>query len=513
MGPRAKRIIILGGGTAGWVCGSILARNARSLGLDVVVVDTAEIPTIGVGEASIPTIYDLLRHVGIDDRELVSRAGATFKYGIEFEGWSVPGDRYMHGFGSMGAPLGELEFFNAWAAAANYFTSRDLGPFVPAVAAARKGRFGRVRSRPADALDHQYFPLCELSYALHFDASLLARLLREKAMADGARHLSLQVAGVETDETGIVALTTSDSGRLDADLFVDCSGLYGFLSRKALGGRFDDWRAYLPCDRAIAVQSRRHTEPRPYTRSVAHRAGWRWEIQLQDRTGNGNVYCSDFMNDDQAETLLRDQVEGELIGQPRKIEFATGRLSAPWHANCIAIGLSAGFLEPLESTSIHLIYKYALRLEEALRGGELSPVVRERFNAAWRAETEEIRDFLMAHYVVNQRSEDGFWSSMRAARRPTTLEDKLESFARTGWIALPDEALFGHDSWFQVLIGQKFQVDYKGLATSPQRASSLLQFLENVGRAVDIETSSLPHSHGQYLQQLRLQTDPSPVAG
>ncbi|WP_422057939.1 tryptophan halogenase family protein [Sphingomonas sp.] len=501
MAPDIKNILILGGGTAGWACAAVLAQRSAEHGVSLTVVDAADIPTIGVGEATIPTIYDLLNHVGMTDSEVVKAAQATFKYGIQFEGWSRPGEIYMHGFGTTGTPRGEDDFFTAWLGGGAYFSSRTLDAFTPAVAAARKGRFARVAERPAGAAQHLYYPLCELSYALHFDAALLARELRANALRNGVVHRSSKIVAVETGERGIAALRTGDGELFEADFFIDCSGLTGVLSRAALGGTFEDWRAYLPCDRAIAVQTARSTAPNPYTRSIAHRAGWRWEIQLQSRTGNGCVYSSDHMSDDEATDLLMSEVAGEPINQPRRIDFRTGRLAEPWEANCVALGLAAGFLEPLESTSIHLISKYALLLEQMLFDNAGKTDDRGRFNAMWRAETEEIRDFLSAHYVVNQRDEP-FWTERRDAKRPPSLDRKLQAFAQTGWFDLPDHALFGHDSWFQVLIGQGFALDYPQFAIPRAEAPGLLQFLQNVARAVDVETSAIPRSHQQVIHSL-----------
>jgi tryptophan halogenase len=501
MAPKVSDILVLGGGTAGWACAAVLAQRSAENGVTVTVVDAADIPTIGVGEATIPTIYDLLKHVGMADSEVVKAAQATFKYGIQFEGWSRPGEAYMHGFGTTGTSRGEDDFFAAWLGGAAYFPGRTLDAFTPAVSAARKGRFARVAERPTEASPHHYYPLCELSYALHFDAALLARELRANALRNGVVHRSSKIVGVETGERGITALRTDDGELIEADFFVDCSGLTGMLSRTALGGTFEDWRAYLPCDRAIAVQTARNSAPHPYTRSIAHRAGWRWEIQLQSRTGNGCVYSSNHMSDDEATELLMSEVAGEPINPPRRIDFRTGRLAEPWRANCVALGLAAGFLEPLESTSIHLISKYALLLEQILFDRPGDPKERDRFNAMWRAETDEIRDFLTAHYVINQRDEP-FWAGRRDAERPASLDDKLQAFAQTGWIDLPEQSLFGHDSWFQVLIGQGFALDYPRFAVPHTEAPRLLQFLENVAQAFDTETSAIPQSHQDAIHTL-----------
>lgn len=511
-GPAPRRIVILGGGTAGWVCGAVLARHLCRAGSEVLVVDTADIPSVGVGEASIPSIYGLLDLVGLTDGDLVRHAGATFKYGIEFDGWSQPGDRYMHGFGSVGAPMESVPFFSVWAAAAARFTARDLAPFTPSITAAYRDRFSRTAMRPGRAPAGMYYPLAELSYALHFDASLLARLLREKALAFGARHISRQVARADTGPQGIERLHCTNGDTIEGDFFVDCSGLYGFLSRKALGGAFTNWRAFLPCDSAIVVQTERTAPPRPYTRSVAHRAGWRWEIQLQGRTGNGCVYSAAHMGEDEATGWLMNQLDGRPINTPRRIDFVTGRMDRPWTGNCAAIGLSAGFLEPLESTSIHLICKYAIALAQELGAGRTGQEASDAFNAGWQRETDEIRDFLMMHYTINSRP-GAFWQERRSAHLPATLTDRLAQYANTGWIDLPPDALFGHDSWFQILTGQHAAIRLDRLAAPAKDAPILINFLQNIARAVDVEVGRIPLSHQRMIDRLRAEGGSAGSAG
>ncbi len=499
---KPLKIVILGGGTAGWVSAAILSKGLAETGNSVTVVDTAEIPTIGVGEASIPTIYELLRNVGLSDADLIKEAEATFKYGIQFENWSKVGESYMHSFGNMGHNLKGIEFFKIWLSSAQYFSSRDLTPFMPAAVAAYADRFARVAVRPDNAEPHHYYPMCEISYALHFDAALLARLLKRKSLENGASHLSKHVVDVISDETGISALKTDDGELIEADVFVDCSGMRGVLSRQELASDFENWQSFLPCDTAIAVQTELTKTPRLYTRSIAHEAGWRWEIQLQNRTGNGIVYCSDFMSEDEATSKLLSEVEGKLINEPRKIPFKTGRLNNPWQKNCVAIGLSAGFLEPLESTSIHLICKYANLLGEALGKGELAHETSDEFNMEWRRETEEIRDFLMAHYVVNQRDEP-FWKKMQTCEQTAGLKRYLSELHSMGWLSLSDQALFGHDSWFEVLVGQGFNFDYQKFSVQPAQAQQHIGFLQNVAGAVQAEVSKIQNSHKSMIESLR----------
>ncbi|UUA73821.1 tryptophan halogenase family protein [Cellvibrio sp. QJXJ] len=499
---HSKKIIVLGGGTAGWVTGAILSKKWETHGYQIVVVDTAEIPTIGVGEASIPTIYDLLNYIEISDQDLVKHCQATFKYGIQFENWSRPGERYMHGFGNMGHNLGQAEFFKIWLSTARYFKNPDLTPYIPSAVAAYSDKFSRGSKAPENT-NGLFYPLSNLLYALHFDASLLARLLREKALHNGAIHISKHIVKVETDENGITALIAEDGETLSADLYVDCSGMHGVLNKQALKANFDNWQAYLPCDTAIAAQTTLNKAPRLYTRSIAHAAGWRWEIQLQNRTGNGIVYCSKNMDYDTAKQHLLEGIEGDLLTTPRKIEFITGRLSSPWTLNSVAIGLSAGFLEPLESTSIHLICAYARKLRDSIDNNELNAVGREKFNRAWCSETEGVRDFLMVHYLCNQRDEDSFWKERKSGPRPASLDKLLNEFSKTGWISPPEASIFGTDSWLEVLIGQKFFLNYEKFSMPADIAPHYIQFLQNVSYAIKNKVNKIPDSHQSILGTLR----------
>lgn len=498
---KLKNIIVLGGGTAGWVTGAILSKDMVKHGYSLTVVDTAEIPTIGVGEASIPTIYDLLSYLDIPDSDLIKHCAATFKYGIEFENWSKPGEKYMHGFGNMGHNFVEEEFFKVWSSSAHYFSNHDLGPFVPTAVAAYADKFSRG-AKPPTQNTHLFYPLSEISYALHFDASLLAKRLRVKALENGATHLSKHIVDVKCDEHGISALLTADGQELTADLYIDCSGMSGALLQKALKVEFENWEEFLPCNKAIALQTKRDTPAKLYTRSVAHKAGWRWEIQLQNRTGNGIVYSDAFMSDEEALAYLMKEIKGEAITTPRTISFKTGRVNTPWLKNTVAIGLSAGFLEPLESTSIHLICAYAQRIQKAINKDTLDDQEKQNFNKAWVKETNEIRDFLMMHYLVNQRHSDPFWNARREGKKPESLKIALNQLKHEGWLSLSESALFGHDSWFEVAVGQKLDIQYEKLATHPEQAKKNIEFLTNVRNAIKSEISSISLSHREILKSL-----------
>lgn len=502
MSPEKQRVVILGGGTAGWVTAAILSCRLKACAYDITVIDSAEIPTIGVGEASIPTLYDTLKLVGLTDADLVKKCQATFKYGIEFEGWSKPNEKYMHGFGTTGHHYQGIDFFDIWQSVAGHIKSHDLAPFTPTITAAYADKFSRGASYQSTD-KNIFYPLNQICYALHFDASLLAKELRTIALANGATHESKNIVDTKLGNQGIAALIADDNTTYHADFFIDCSGMSGRLSRQALGAEFESWQHYLPCDRAIAIQTERvGTTPKLYTRSVANKAGWRWEIPLQHRTGNGIVYSSAHLTEEGAHAQLISEIRGKPLTEARHIHFNTGRLKKPWLKNCVAIGLSAGFLEPLESTSIHLICAYAKKLSDALSESNVSSSMQDRFNLGWQEETSEIRDFLMLHYIVNQRSEP-FWQHCRSMSLTKNLEHFLPQLKNEGWIDLPKSTLFGHDSWFQVAIGQKYAFNYKKLSANTEYFKEKLNFLQNVAHAVACEVNAIKEGHAEVLKHLQ----------
>ena len=458
-GGPIRRIVIVGGGTAGWMTAAALARFAGGGGRRIVLVESEAIGTVGVGEGTIPPIVEFNHQLGIDEAEYLRASHATYKLGIEFVDWTEPGQRYFHQFGEIGRPLNGVSFHQAWL---KYLDRRSVGPLaaysMSAVAAANH-RFAHSSGDPNS-------PLSQLAYAFHFDASAYGQYLRVFAEKLGAERIEGNIVEVEQDGgTGFVtALRLDDDRRVRGDLFIDCSGFRSLLLGEKLGVKFEDWSHWLPCDRAFALPSERDGPLLPYTRSTAHAAGWQWRIPLQHRTGNGHVYSSAHMSDEEAERILLETLDARPIAAPRLIKFKAGRRTRSWEKNVIAIGLSGGFLEPLESTSIHLIQHAVQKLLALFPGPGISPVERDEFNRAMVNSYEPIRDFIILHYHATRRT-GPFWDHVRTMDLPDTLKHKIELFSEHGRVFRYDNELFDVPSWVAVMLGQ---------GVRPRRADPLL---------------------------------------
>jgi tryptophan 7-halogenase len=448
-GAPIRRIVIVGGGTAGWMAAAALARFVGGSGRRIVLVESEAIGTVGVGEGTIPPILEFNAQLGIDEVEYLRATHATYKLGIEFVGWTRDGDRYFHQFGQIGRPLNGIALYQLWL---KHRAQREVGPLagysMSAVAAAQH-RFAHPSGNPDE-------PLSQIAYAFHFDASAYGQFLRGFAEKLGAERIEGRIVGVDQDpESGFVtALQLDDERRVRGDLFIDCSGFRSLLLGQTLGVPFEDWTHWLPCDRAVAVPSAR-TEPLlPYTRSTAHPAGWQWRIPLQHRTGNGHVYCSAHMADDEAERILLEGLDGQPIAEPRLLKFAAGRRARSWEKNVVAVGLSAGFLEPLESTSIHLIQHAVQKLLGLFPDRGISPLEQEEFNRAMVASYEPVRDFIILHYHATERT-GPFWDHVRQMAVPDSLAHKIELFREHGHVFRYNNELFDVPSWVAVLFGQQ----------------------------------------------------------
>jgi tryptophan halogenase len=444
-----RRIVVVGGGTAGWMAAAALSRFLAGSGRRIVLVESAAIGTVGVGEGTIPPILEFNHQLGLDEANFVRATHATYKLGIDFVGWTREGERYFHQFGQIGRPLNGIPFHQLWL---KHRAQRSVGPLaaysMSATAAARH-RFGHLAKDTDD-------PLSQIAYAFHFDASAYGQFLRGFAERFGAERIEGRIVEVEQDsETGFVtALRLDDDRRVRGDLFIDCSGFRSLLLGQTLGVPFEDWTHWLPCDRAVTVASARTDPLLPYTRSTAHAAGWQWRIPLQHRTGNGHVYCSAHMSDEDAQKILLDTLDSEAIAEPRVLHFKAGRRSRSWEANVVAMGLSAGFLEPLESTSIHLIQHAVQKLLALFPGPAISPVERDEFNRAMVASYEPVRDFIILHYLANQRAEP-FWTQVREMAVPDTLAQKIALFREHGRVFRTNDELFDVPSWVAVMLGQE----------------------------------------------------------
>ena len=434
-------IAIAGGGTAGWMAAAALSKLT---GCTVTLVESDAIGAVGVGEATIPQIRLFNRSLGIDEGEFLRETKGTFKLGIEFAGWRKPGESYMHAFGNLGRGAGLLPFHQLWLRGRSLGIASDLAAYSLNEKAARAGR---IQMWPAGQGP-------DMPWAYHFDASLYAAFLRRFAEALGAVRVEGRISSVErAGESGDIQALALESGeRIEADFFLDCTGFRALLSGASAG--FEDWSCWLPCDRAVALPSSGDGEPMPFTRATAHKAGWQWRIPLQHRTGNGLVYCSDYMSDDEAEATLRGHLDGAPLAEPNQLRFTTGMRSAPWSGNCLALGLAAGFLEPLESTSIHLIQSGIARFLSMLPRPGATRVMADEFNRQSRFEWESVRDFLILHYAANERHGEPFWDRCRDMTLPDSLAARLELFRATGYLHREHEESFTEPGWVQVLVGQ-----------------------------------------------------------
>ncbi len=486
-----KNILIVGGGTAGWMAA---AAFSRFLGpqAKVRLIESDEIGTVGVGEASIPQIRLFNSGLGLDEDEFLRATGGTFKLGIEFVDWLRPGHRYMHAFGTIGRGLGLTPFHHYWLRHRAEGSETPLWAFSASAQAAWQNRFARPDDAPGKLPTG-------IAYAFHFDATLYAAYLRRYAEARGVRRTQGKVADVSLRaEDGFIEAVTLDSGeRVPADFFIDCSGFRGLLIEDALASGYDDWSHWLPCDRALAVASEAAEPLAPYTRSTAREAGWQWRIPLQHRTGNGYVYSSRYTNDsDAAETLLAN-LDGEAIGDLRPLRFVTGKRRKAWVRNCVALGLAAGFMEPLESTSIHLIQSALARMLQLFPRNAIIPAEVAEYNRQTDVEWEAIRDFLILHYHANDR-EGAFWSACRELELPDSLAHKLALFRANGRIFRVQEELFTELGWLQVMAGQGIvPAGYDPLADQISPAQ-LQEFLGLAKRHVDHVVAGMP-AHSEFI--------------
>ncbi len=437
-----KNIVIVGGGTAGWMAAAAFAKSFGQ-NLNIEIVESDEIPTVGVGEATIPPIRNFHLLLELSEADFLRAVNGTYKLGIEFENWGNLGESYFHPFSGHGIDTWAAQFHHYWRRAKQQGDKSSLDDFSLEAIMARAGRFGREGGRKA-------------SYAYHFDAGLYAKLLRGISESLGVRRTEGKVVDVNLNaESGFIESVLLESGQtIDGDLFIDCSGFRGLLIEQALETGWEDWSHWLRSDRAVAVQTESLVPPSPYTRSTARSCGWQWRIPLQNRVGNGLVYSSSFMSEDEAQKTLLNNLDGKLITDPRTIRFRTGRRLKQWNKNCVALGLASGFLEPLESTSIHLIQNSIIRLIKLFPSAGIEQSEVDQFNREVRTEIEFIRDFIIAHYHVTQRSDNVYWNECREMAIPDTLAHKLQLFDAGGKIFRDNNELFSEPSWVAVLVGQ-----------------------------------------------------------
>ncbi len=446
-----RKIVIVGGGTAGWMAAAPLAQMLLGHAghpCEIVLVESPEIGTIGVGEATLPTIRYFNQLLGLDNVDFIKRTQASFKLGIEFKDWGHLGHRFFHGFGGFGPAIHNRSSFNFWLRLAKAGDMPSYEEWSTATVMARQNRFAPPAGDQPSASN-------AYSYAFHFDAGLYAAYLRHYAMQRGTKRIEGTIVDVELrPEDGFVAaLKLRDGRRIDGDLFVDCSGFRALLIGDAMKSPYEDWSSWLPCNSAQAVPCARIDPLTPYTTSTARTAGWQWRIPLQHRTGNGHVYCSGFTSDEQAAQVLLDSLDGQALDSPRQLRFTTGLRRAAWVKNVVAVGLSSGFLEPLESTSIQLIMDGIGRLVELMPDRDFRPGLAAEFNRRMARQYESIRDFIVLHYKLTQRTDSEFWRHCAAMPIPDTLQHQIELFRDSGRVIILDPDSFAEASWISMMYG------------------------------------------------------------
>jgi tryptophan halogenase len=492
-----RKVTIVGGGTAGWSTAAVLSQWLSKV--EIKLVESDAIGIVGVGEATIPHIRNLLALAGIDPLQMISQTKATFKLGIQFVDWGAPGETYIHGFGKIGRDMLWLHPHQLWLAARARTPDRvkHFDHYALNCVACLKNRFAFPDARNPNS------PLADIDYAYHFDASLLARFLRRESEARGVQRIEGRVVEVlKNGETGFVEKVRLEDGReVDGDLFVDCSGMRALLIGDALGIGYEDWNHWLLCDRAMAVPSASMEPVTPYVRCTARKAGWQWRIPLQHRIGNGYVYASDLIGDEEVAESLLANLDGEAMADPRPVRFAPGRRLRSWEKNVVALGLSSGFLEPLESTSIHLIQTGIHRLLAMFPAERFSAADIEEYNRQARFEYEDVRDFIIAHYKVTRRTGDPFWDHVREMDVPDSLTERLELFRSSGRFFKHGAAeLFAEESWVQVLLGQGFEM-HADPVTEFVPDEEIAGFLSDIAEVIEDVASDMP-DHGEFVRSL-----------
>jgi tryptophan halogenase len=489
-----QSIVIVGGGTAGWMSAAALSKLTQARDVSVTLVESEQIGTVGVGEATIPPFVDFNKLIGIDEAEMLSAVGGTFKLGIQFTNWGRQGDSYLHPFGNYGYEFDGVAFHQLWQVLRDRGDPRPLHLFSPETMAAQFKRFSHSQEQRDD--------LPPINYAYHLDAGAYARFLRAFAEARGVVRKEGRVANVRRNgENGFVeAVALEDGTELAGDLFIDCSGFRGLLIEQALETGYEDWTRWLPCDRAVALPSRRPGDPLPYTKSTAWKSGWQWQVPLQHRNGNGHVYCSQFISDDEALAILRDNVEGEVTAEPNFLRFVTGRRRKFWNRNVVAVGLAAGFMEPLESTSIHLVGTALSKLVALLSLDGITPTQEETFNRLTTKEYARIRDFLILHYWATERTDSEFWNYCRTMDVPDTLKEKVDLFRLNGQVFREEDELFTATSWVAVMMGQRIMPHGHAPMAEALDSPKVRQEVDEIDKSIRYLVASMP-SHAEYLQR------------
>jgi len=480
---QIRNVVIAGGGTAGWVAAAALSHQLHGL-VDITLVESEEIGTVGVGESTVPPMRTFNRFLQIDEQEFMRATAATFKLGIKFENWRRIGETYIHPFGITGQSTWSCEFHHFWLDSVTRGMRSDFGAYCLEHQAAAQEKFATG-------------PDSRINYAYHLDAGIYARYLRKFSERFGVKRIEGKIKHVrQHPESGFIEALELESGAVIAgDLFIDCTGFRGLLIEQALHTGYEDYNKWLLCDAAVALQSEPVAPPHPYTRAIAHEAGWRWRIPLQHRVGDGLVFCSRHMTDQQATEKFLREVEGKPITQPRVIKFRTGRRRQGWNKNVVAIGLAGGFIEPLESTSIHMIMSSVVRLIHLFPFAGVTPALQAEYNELTRKEIEHIRDFVVMHYHANERDDSEFWRECREMTVPDSLAHRLEIFRERGHAWQADGELFRIDSWTHVMLGQGVIPRHSHLLPKAMSDADMTRFLSELRKPVAKAMEHMPAHH------------------
>ncbi|NVK23934.1 MAG: tryptophan 7-halogenase [Gammaproteobacteria bacterium] len=487
MKSEVKNVVILGGGTAGWMAAALLSKTFTKV--NITLVESEQIGTIGVGEATIPSLHFFNDMLGINSSEFIKQTAGSFKLGINFENWHKNNDSYFHAFGATGAGMWAAGFHEYWQRGVELGVSKPFSRYNLEAQAAYAGRFAHVQDGP--------------NFAYHLDASLYAKMLRQRSQAQGVTRIEGMVETVNTDrESGYITSLMLKSGeQIDGDLFIDCSGFAGILIDKTLNTPFVDWSHWLPMDRAIAVQTTLTESPPPYTRSIANHAGWQWRIPLQHRMGNGIVYASKYMDDEEATELLMSSIEGDALTEPRVIKFKTGHRQTLWNKNCVAIGLAGGFIEPLESTAIHIIQQGIMQLVKYFPQYGINQYEVDEYNYYMDMDYNNIKDFIILHYKQTERNDSPFWQFCQNMTLPESLQHRMDMFKKTGRFVQRKDEIFG-DSWLQVMIGQGLIPEQHHPLAAELPEQELKTFLAGIENDIQRKVRQLP-THAEYLERIK----------
>ena len=490
-----KSVVIVGGGSAGWMTAAALAKVLGADNCNITLIESDQIGTVSVGEATIPQVQLFNRILDIDEKEFLAYTQSTFKLGIEFVDWRKKGHAYFHPFGAYGTNIDALPFHHYWLKMQQKGAQQDLSHYSLASVAAYQNKFMHPQQQ-------QNSPLAGINYAYHFDATLYAKFLSGYATKRGVNRIIGKAVdvGLEASNGFIKEVFLEDGQRVSGDLFIDCSGFKGLLIEQALKTGFEDWTHFLPCNRAIAVPCESTQALKPYTQATAQSVGWRWRIPLQNRVGNGYVYASDFMSDDKAEQILLQGLESDPINDVNALRWTTGMRKKSWNKNCIAIGLSAGFVEPLESTGLHLIQSAIAKLMTLFPSKSFNQCDIDMFNQQTEKEYQRIRDFIVLHYKVTERDDSPFWDYCRNMSIPSTLQQKIEMYQETGRIFRQDDELFNETSWLAVMQGQGIHAKTYHPLVDRLSQSEIQRRLGNIESVIQ-NSANVMVDHHEYIQK------------